>query len=74
MFKIGDKVQFSKFGARGLIGFVREVQPGRIRVQWNPREWDWVRSSDLVKLEGDTRNWRGGCVSELLKVAKEVLS
>lgn len=50
MFKAGDKVQFSKFGARGLTGFVRGIKFGYVQVQWRPGDLQWVKSEDLVKL------------------------
>ena len=50
MFKYGDKVQFSKSGARGTIGFVRDVKPGKVLVQWKPNDRQWIRSDELIKL------------------------
>jgi hypothetical protein len=69
MFKRGDKVQFSKYGQRGLKGYVREVQSGKIKVEWVTREVSWERPDNLVRLPE-----RMNYASELLTVAREVLS
>lgn len=69
MFKRGDKVQFSKYGQRGLKGYVREVQSGKIKVEWVTREVSWERPDNLVRLPE-----RMNYASELLTIAREVLS
>ena len=77
MFKAGDQVQFSKFGARGLKGYVRDVKPGWALVRWNTRDTEWVRQEDLVRLPEErmrqaTREMRKAA-GEILKVAEDVL-
>jgi len=58
MFKEGDRVQFSRFGMRGLVGFVREVGLRKVLVQWRPGDLQWVRSDDLVRLPAADRTAR----------------
>jgi hypothetical protein len=70
MFKRGDKVQFSKYGQRGLKGYVREVQSGKVKVEWVTRETSWERPDDLVRLP----EHRMSFAKELLAVARELLS
>jgi hypothetical protein len=51
MFKRGDKVQFSRYGIRGLTGYVRDVRStGHVLVEWSNRETSWEYTSNLVKL------------------------
>jgi hypothetical protein len=70
MFKRGDKVQFSKYGQRGLKGYVREVQPGKIKVEWVTRETSWERPDNLVRLPEERMHF----AHELLTIARELLS
>lgn len=67
MFKYGDKVQFSKFGARGLTGFVREFKSGWVLVQWKPNDTQWVRSDELVKLLDDRSRGAGDRYNRIVR-------
>ena len=76
MLKYGDKVQFSKSGARGAIGYVRGVKPGKVLVQWKPNDVQWVREENLVKMENDRRYSMQNEImaSELVDIAKSLVS